>query len=346
MTSIEQLKELCDNRMKELNLISDIYCKRYNQELKDLEYWQEYKKTDMANNLLKQKDYAKNSNVSGSLICFLLNISTIDPIKNNIRERKTTLVAGDCPDIDTDFDPRYRDWVKEHISETFGKENICSIGSYVTYKTRAVIVDVARALGKDVHEIQDITKEMDPLGKYSTEDDEGNEEETKLDYMSFDELKKQFPRLKEYLDLNPDVERFALILRNQVKNMGKHAGGVIISNLNLVGEIPVLRDKSGTVVSTWTEGMGGRELSSIGLVKYDILGCCLEENTLIKTTIGDVAIKELGDIPIAYLNNLGEIKYTSEYLVLESGIKDIIEITLEDGQIIKCSKEHRFFKKN
>lgn len=302
--SIELVKSICQKRLKELNIDDEKYNSRLNEEYLDLENWRSIKNVDMASKLITKMNKGKTSetNNSGSLVLFLLGISKVDPIEKGLRIRKINLIEGDCPDIDTDFDPRCREWVKNRIVELFGEKNVCSIGSYVGYKTRAVLIDVARALGLDVHEIEAITKEMDPLGKYQVEDEDGEEEETRLDKMSFDDLKKQFPKLKKYLEDNPDVERHALILRNQVKNMGKHAGGLIISNLNLLEELPVFKDKkSGSVVSCWTEGLSGRELSNIGVVKFDILGSaclsiikdCLD---LIKESKG-IEIKR-SDVPI------------------------------------------------
>ncbi len=85
-----------------------------------------------------------------------------------------------------------------------------------------------------------------------------------------------YPELKEYFNAHPKVRHHADVLRNQVRNKGKHAGGVIISDTSLRGRIPVLYDKVTSedrqIVSAWAEGQDKAELSSVGLVKFDILG--------------------------------------------------------------------------
>lgn len=212
--------------------------------------------------------YGRGS-AAGSLISYCLGLTDIDPLEYGLLfERFLDESRTDPPDIDTDFDPRYRDSVKEEIVKTFGADNTCSIGTYQTYKTRAVIIDVAKALGLDSHEAFEVTKKLGSMG--SMENEEGEDE--KMDNLSFEELCEQSAELKAYFQANPDVRYHAELLRNQVKNMSTHAGGMIISDLNLKDRIPIFEDDHGRIVSAWTESGNSTELSSVGLVKYDILG--------------------------------------------------------------------------
>lgn len=216
---------------------------------------------------------AVHNSAAGSLVSYCLGLTGIDPIEYGLLfERFLEEGRPDPPDIDTDFDPRIRDWVKQHIVEVFGANNVCSIGTYQSYKTRAVILDVARALGENLAEVNAVTKRIEPLRAF--EDDSG--EEFKVDQMEFDDICEHYPELKTYFEAHPEVRRHAEILRNQVKNMGTHAGGVIISDLDLRDRIPVLYDKPSSenrqVISAWAESGSVQELSSVGLVKYDILG--------------------------------------------------------------------------
>jgi DNA polymerase-3 subunit alpha len=212
--------------------------------------------------------YGRGSSAS-SLVVNCLGITDIDPIEYGlIFERFLDYSRPDPPDIDVDADPRIRDWIKRHIVEVFGENKVCSIGTYATYKTRAVILDVARALGENLAEVSAVTKRIEPLRAF--EDEAG--EEFKVDQMDFDDLCEHYPELKAYFDQHPEVRTHSEILRNQVKNMGTHAGGVIVSDLDLKDRIPVCRDKSGQIVSTWGESGNVQELSAVGLVKLDLLG--------------------------------------------------------------------------
>jgi len=247
--------------------------------------------------------YGRGS-AAGSLVSYCLGITDIDPLEHGLLfERFLDEERPDPPDIDNDFDPRYREEVKRHVVELFGEDNVCSIGTYQTYKTRAVVLDVARTLGYDVYEANAVTKKIDPLQAFN--DEEG--EEHKVDDISFDELFEHYPELKTYLEKYPDVRHHAEILRNQVKNMGTHAGGVIISDKSLKGRIPVLFDKPADkdkrkIVSAWAEAPGkSEELSAVGLVKFDILGLnnlpvvadCVR---LVEETKGETLTRD--DIPI------------------------------------------------
>ena len=211
---------------------------------------------------------------AGSVVCYCLGITDVDPLVHGLLfERFLSVDRPDPPDIDNDFDPRYREAIKTKVVETFGKDQVCSIGSYQMYRTASVIFDVARTLGYDIHEVRKVTKKIDPLQAFEDEDGQ----ETKVDKMSFEDLFDHYPDLKVYMDEHQDVLRHAKVLRNQVKNMGTHAGGVIISDIKLTDNIPVLYDKPGNkarkVISAWAEAPGkSEELSAVGLVKFDILG--------------------------------------------------------------------------
>jgi DNA-directed DNA polymerase III PolC len=213
---------------------------------------------------------AVHNSAAGCLVSWCLGLTECDPIEHGLLfERFLDEGRPDPPDIDTDFHPAIRQRVKNRIVEMFGKEKTCSIGTYTTYKTRAVIIDVARALGYDVMEANMVTKGMDPLKSFENEDGESEV----VDKMDFDELCRHYPELGDYLDKYPEVRVHAEVIRNQVRNMGKHAGGVIISDMDLSDRIPVQRDNSGGgIISSWAESGNTAELSEVGLVKYDILG--------------------------------------------------------------------------
>jgi len=342
---LAKIKEYCLNRIEKSYGNAQNYISRFDDEYSDLKTLAKIG-NDRAQSLwiLKEKNNIPAvTNRCGSLILFLLNLSSIDPVASNIPLVRDVNYTDSVPDIDSDLSPIARDWVKKHIVEIFGSSKVCSIGTYQTYRTRAVIVDVARVLGHNVAEAMAVTKRIEPLKTF--EDEEG--EEHKVDQIGFDELCEHYPELKEYFDTYPDVRQHAEILRNQVKNMGMHAGGMIISDLDLRDRIPVLYDKPSSenrqVISAWAESGSAQELSSVGLVKYDLLGLCLEENTLISTNKGDVKIKDVAGLEIEYVDDKGEIQFCDDFLVTHTGEKDLIEITLEDGSQVVCSEYHLFF---
>jgi DNA polymerase-3 subunit alpha len=268
--TIEKVKSICQSRLRELGLDYDLkYQERVKEELSDLAVWEKIGVAKATRLLSSVGDHPPaKTNKSASLILFLIGLTEVDPIKDGLPLRRDLIQCDSPPDIDTDFDPEIRDIVKAKVVDTFGKDNVCSIGTYQTYKTRAVIVEVAKALGYDGNEISAITKELEPLKAFEGEDGE----ECIVDKMPFDQVCSHYPALKEYLDKHPDILRHALVLRNQVRNTGRHAGGLIISDLALKDKIPVFQTSDGDIVSSWSESGNASELSSVGLIKYDILG--------------------------------------------------------------------------
>ena len=271
--SIKNIEKHCKEKIVSEFNSDPIYFQRLDVELEDLNKLEKVgqNKADKLWNKFG-KTTPVNTNKCGSLIVFLLGYSTVNPVAQDISLIQDEMYTDSVPDIDTDFDPRVRDWAKKHMVEVFGVKNVCSIGTYQAYKTRAVILDVARVLGENLAEVSAVTKRIEPLK--GIEDDEGVEQ--KVDQMGFDDLCDHYPELKEYFEAHPEVRRHAEILRNQVKNMGTHAGGVIISDLDLSDRIPVLYDKPSSenrmVISAWAESGSVSELSSVGLVKFDLLG--------------------------------------------------------------------------
>lgn len=216
--------------------------------------------------------YGRGS-AAGSLISYCLGITFIDPIEHGLLfERFLDETRSDPPDIDTDFQQRIREEVKRGVVDDFGEDNTCSIGTYSTYKTKVVITDVAKALGLDYHEVQQVTKQLESLRSFETE----SGDEDKVDSLPFDEICKHYADLRKYFEENPEVRVHAEVIRNQVKTMSTHAAGVIISDSSLKGKIPVLYDEPSSpnrqVISAWAESGNAAELSSVGLVKYDLLG--------------------------------------------------------------------------
>jgi len=344
--TIQEVKSRCDQALSIKGLTGQMYQDRLAEEIEDLGKWQKSRGIDKAGDLLRDVGgKPASTNQSGSLCLFLLGLSTVDPVQTGIGIVREKIVHGSCPDIDTDFDPRIRDEIKKFVVSRFGQDNVCSIGSYQTYKTRAVILDVVRALGHDVSEAMDVTKVIDPLKSFDDDDEGGGE--SKVDDMDFDDVCKHYEPLRLYFEKYPDVREHVEILRNQVKNMGKHAAGMIISDRTLKDMIPVLydspSDENRQVISAWAESGSNEELSSVGLVKVDLLGLCLAEDTLLKTDCGNVPIRSVDGVKIAYLDRFGAERFSDDFLLTFTGEQDVLEIEFEDGTTVSCSPDHQWF---
>lgn len=197
----------------------------------------------------------------GSLVCYALGITGIDPIEHGlIFERFLNPARVSAPDVDIDFDKDRRDEVFDYAIKKYGREYVGKILTYVRIGSRNALKDAARILGRTPKESQRLANLVpDPKRGRS------------LSLSEVPELERQ----------DPEVYKLALGLENMVRGYGKHAAGLAISERPLAEIIPVKKDASDKILMT---GFENDELESLGIIKIDCLG--LENLTTIQKTLG------------------------------------------------------------
>ncbi len=249
---------------------------------------------------------------SGSLTLRCLGVTKIDPLEHNLLfERfldasrldeivnKGGKVSGaDFPDVDNDFQSNAKDGVKDYFVETYGAQNTCSIGTIGYLHIRSAIKELGR-----VYAIDD--KEVNLLTTVGLKDLESEDDELPLD-----ELRQKFKALDEFLDKYPELGKAFSKLQGSINCWGVHAGGVLISDSPIINQLPV-RVNDGKLVTTWCEGLNGRELGEMGFLKLDILAIetldIIEEAlNLINRRYGTNLVFD--DIPLEYPNALKRIE--------------------------------------
>jgi len=201
---------------------------------------------------------------AGSLVSYLIGVTDVDPIPFNLLfERFLDVARNDVVDIDTDFETRIRDEVLEYIIQRFGREYVVPIGTFGVLQTRSALLDVGRVHGIDVGETFAVTKKLDP------EVDAG-------DYPTIEDVEVRYPELTAYLDrhekrLGVNLRFFINRIRGSHRQMSQHACGVLITSEKLTESVALGRANKGLITS-WTEGSLGSQLSSLGFYKFDILG--------------------------------------------------------------------------
>jgi DNA polymerase-3 subunit alpha len=164
------------------------------------------------------------------------------------------LVDGTLPDIDSDFAGVDRGSIKEYMEERFGKENVCSVGTYSTFKPKGMIKDFARVFDMDFAQANAVTFKLQLK-----------------DNSMFDILKRaqSEPLLKEFLKKNPDIFYMMPTILDQKKTEGIHACAMIVTpSVMTSSEWSPMRKTNGLLVSQW----GGGEMDDAGFLKNDILG--------------------------------------------------------------------------
>lgn len=185
---------------------------------------------------------------SGAGSCFLyrLGITDIDPIENGLLfERFLNPGRSDLPDFDLDIETNRRDEVIHYANEKWGA---FPIANYSTYSHASLIRDIGRFFSVPISDVN----------KYAETEDEAELE------VFFQKCNTKHTTAGVSRDITPsDARRAYEVMLGQVRHRGKHAGGVVITTR----PVPI---EDGLVA--WTEGIKDRQLSTAGLVKYDILG--------------------------------------------------------------------------
>ena len=193
-----------------------------------------------------------NHNKYGLVLSYILGITSIDPIASGIRH--DIQYKADFPDVDVDFMPLAKKPIKEYAASKYGKDRVCSVGLWITYKPRLALVDAARALKLDVASVERVTKNLPDA----------------FDKLGLDEARDSYPEFDQFVENNSDLVNMAYRLVGLIKAPGRHAGGLVISSVPVQQHLPLRRiDKEWTTI--WGEG-NHPQLSKFGFVKFDCLG--------------------------------------------------------------------------
>ena len=226
---------------------------------------------------------------AGSLVNYVLYITDIDPIEHGLLfERFLAIDRSDAPDIDSDVADR--DGLITLLREKFGDGNIIPISNYNTFKIKSLIKDVSRFYGIEFSEANKALASLERDVKRGRKHDVDAEESFDI---NLDEAIKYSEPLRNYLEKYPKVVEPIAVLFKQNKALGRHAGGVIVSE-NIANRMPLILAR-GEAQTPWVEGMNYKHLEEFGWIKFDLLG--LETLRIIERTISLLLKNKNGDEP-------------------------------------------------
>lgn len=215
---------------------------------------------------------------AGSLVCYVLNITTIDPITNSfIFERFLSRERLEMPDVDTDISKFDRSRGISYLLQRYGKDNVCQIVTFGKYGLKNTIKAAMSALVPDsFDEANAVTKKIPSLIEgnnvdydyimkaYNDPDHLGlNQRSISQITMAVEEMEKLF---KKY----PLVYRAVSSIGGCLKSTGLHAGGVIISSKILKENVPLMEGSSIAVLPVVQIEMS--DIDYVKLLKIDVLG--------------------------------------------------------------------------
>ncbi len=251
---------------------------------------------------------------AGSLVAYALEITDLDPIEYDLLfERFLNPERVSMPDFDVDFCMDKRDQVISYVSDRYGREAVGQIVTFGTMAAKAVVRDVARAQGKS-YGLADKLSKMIPFEVGMTLQKAYEAEEPLRDFLAND------ADAQEIWDM-------ALMLEGTTRNLGKHAGGVVIAPSRLTDFSPLYCDETGQGLVTQYDK---NDVEDAGLVKFDFLG-------LRTLTIIDWALKminsaghdiDISTIPLDCQETFALLQsaQTTAVFQLESrGMKDLIK---------------------
>ena len=206
---------------------------------------------------------------AGSLVAYSLYITDLDPLRYNLLfERFLNPDRVSMPDFDIDFCQGNRDRVIDYVKDKYGRDAVSQIATFGTMAAKAALRDVGRVLGMSYGHVDSVAKLIPaPPGKVVTLARVPDRPDNSVIY-----ARKENPEI-ELRERNEEevAELLSLAMRVEgvVRNVGMHAGGVLIAPGKITDFCPLyMQPGSGSAVSMFDKD----DVEAIGLVKFDFLG--------------------------------------------------------------------------
>ena len=203
----------------------------------------------------------------GSLICFLMGITELDPIVHGtLFERFIDPTRSDYPDIDIDFPDAKRHMVFDYLGKKYGAECVAKIGTINEFKNKNSIDDCAKALRLPF----DVTRQL----KAALPDDIP--------------LSEAFQRedIKGLIKNTPKITQ-ALLLEGHARHSGTHAAGVCVS-ADPITNFASIADGVASITLGDAEAVGLLKIDALGLKTLSVIEVCCELASLEPSALYDL----------------------------------------------------------
>lgn len=206
----------------------------------------------------------------GSLVAYALKITDFDPIQFDLLfERFLNKERISMPDFDIDFCQRKREMTLTHVKERYGSDAFAQIATFGTLAPKAAIKDAGRVMGMTYGATDSVASKIPnspgiTFNKIFGIGKDGSRGTPEV---------PEFVNLYEQAILNDDTQKVDLInvamrLEGVIRNIGKHAAGVVIAPTRTAEFSPLMVDKDGNTITQFDK----KDVEHAGLVKFDFLG--------------------------------------------------------------------------
>ena len=199
--------------------------------------------------------FSGRGSAADSAVAYCLGITNVDALRRGLLfERFMSPERGERPDIDVDFDARYRDRVADYVRDKYGEDRVASVATFNTFRARSAVRELGKVMEFDSGDIADFARRL-PRGS-------GAE-----DIASFvdclPELGRRFGNWKGYKRLISA----AVAVAGFPRHISTHCGGLVISESPLEEVTPLQWSAKGQMICQFDK----EGVEDLGLVKLDLL---------------------------------------------------------------------------
>jgi error-prone DNA polymerase len=198
---------------------------------------------------------ACRGSAAGSLVCFALGISDVDPLLHGLAfERFMNPYRDELPDIDLDVESHRREDVYDLVIARYGEERVACVGMFETFQARSAVREVGKALGLPAEELAHVARQ--------------------LPHLRARDVRGALSRLPELAGSRLDVGRLDLLLDlvtridGLPRHLAMHPCGILLADDELRSRTPLQRSAHGYPVSQFDKD----DVAAMGFLKLDVLG--------------------------------------------------------------------------
>ena len=260
-TSQDYLQEICQQSLKEKELVIDEYESRLKYELSIIHQMGFDDYFLIVWDIMKYAHEAGiqtgpgRGSAAGSLVSYLLNITKVDPIEYDLLfERFLNPERYTMPDIDLDFPDNRREDILDYVRRKYGDNHVAQIATFGTFGSKQALRDVCRVLGLTTVQAGEWSKAIpNQLG---------------ITLKSAYEQSKSLQALVARSPKNQLIFETACRIEGLPRHLSTHAAGVVLYDKPLTDVIPLMYKEQQLPITQYTM----KYVEQIGLLKMDFLG--------------------------------------------------------------------------